>query len=138
MNLNIYEIRRYGTIVFLVISVVVVALFLYYSAQLVKDLSAQERARMQIWADATRELSAIGTSADQSAEVAPGHIDFLLSIIEENRTIPVLLTDDAGNIIMHRNFDLPEPVDSLMPFLLSDANRMFLEENSRDCAAPPT
>jgi Signal transduction histidine kinase len=128
VNLNIYEIRRYGTIVFLVISVVVVALFLYYSAQLVKDLSAQERARMQIWADATRELSAIGTSADQSAEVAPGHIDFLLSIIEENRTIPVLLTDDAGNIIMHRNFDLPEPVDSLMPFLLSDANRMFLEE----------
>ena len=126
MNLNIYETRRYGTIVFLVISVAVVALFLYYSSRLVADLSAQERARMQIWADATRELSTLGTSGDDG-EPSIGNVDFLLSIIEENRTIPVLLTDDRGNIIMHRNFDLPEPVDSVMPFFLSETNEMFLQ-----------
>lgn len=131
MNLNIYEIRRYGTIVFLVISVVVVALFLYYSSRLVQDLSAQERARMQIWADATRELSTLGTSGEDG-EPSMGNVDFLLSIIEENRTIPVLLTDDRGNIIMHRNFDLPEPVDSMMPFYLSKANETFLQNKLTD------
>lgn len=28
---------------------------------------------------------------------------------------------------MHRNFDLPEPVDSVMPFFLSETNEMFLQ-----------
>lgn len=78
---------------------------------------------MQIWADATREMVNIGTS-DESDGFAD--VDFLLSIIERNRTIPVLLTDDSGEIIMQRNFTLPEPADSLSVFSLSDANRKFL------------
>ncbi len=102
---------------------VVVGVFLFYSDSLVKDLSEQERERMQIWADATREMVNIGTS-DESDGFAD--VDFLLSIIERNRTIPVLLTDDSGEIIMQRNFTLPEPADSLSVFSLSDANRKFL------------
>lgn len=99
--MNIYEIRRYGTIAFLIISVMVVALFLYYSSSIVKDLAAQERARMQIWADATKQLSS-------NAELDDASITFLFSIIEANDNIPVLLTD-GKNITDQRNFTLPEP-----------------------------
>lgn len=99
---------RRGTLTFLAISVAVVAAFLYVSNMLVEDLSRQERARMQIWADATKEIVNLSSSSDGTG----GNIDFLLSIIEGNRNIPVLLVDDHANIIMHRNFDLPEPVDS--------------------------
>ena len=53
---NIYDIRRYGKIAFLVIAVIVVAIFLYFFNNLVKDLSQQERERMEIWANATKEL----------------------------------------------------------------------------------
>lgn len=102
---------------------VVVGVFLFYSDSLVKDLSEQERERMQIWADATREMVNLG-AADESAGQA--NVSFLLSIIERNRTIPVLLTDDNGEIIMQRNFALPDPVDSTSVFSLSDANRKFL------------
>ena len=122
MSINIYDIRRRGVIGFLLLSIVVVSLFLLYSDYLVKDLSEQERARMQIWADATREL-VNPTNPDSHGS---GNVDFLLSIIERNRTIPVLLTDDAGQIIMQRNFSLPDPSDSLSLFTLSDANISFL------------
>lgn len=115
------------------VAVAVVAMFLYYSNSLVRDLSAQERERMQIWADATREITNISTSGDDSG----ANIDFLLSIIERNRTIPVLLTDGSGNIINHRNFDLPEPVDSLNPLYISPANMEFLRSRLKVLSATP-
>lgn len=123
--MNLYDLRRWGTAVFLVAALALAAVFLYYSNLLIKDLSAQERERMQIWADATREIVNI-TSAEDFAPST--NFDFLLSIIEGNRNIPVLLTDDAGNIVNHRNFDLPEPIDSLNPLYISPANRAFLQK----------
>ncbi len=105
------------------VSIVVVGIFLYYSDSLVKDLSSQERDRMQIWADATREI--VNVSVEEEPD--PAMMDFLLSIIEENRNIPVLLTDSDGNILMHRNFALPQEADSLSPFTLSQRNMEFLK-----------
>ena len=134
MQLNIYEIRRYGTIMFMVVSLAVVGVFLYFSDSLVKDLSEQERSRMQIWADATREI--VKASADNSGG-ASSSIDFLLSIIEGNSNIPVLLTDDEGNIMMHRNFRLPEPVDSLSPLDISEKNLAFLKGKLDDMRHTP-
>ena len=101
---------------FLAVSLVLVAFFLHISNNLVDDLADQERERMEIWANATKAL----TSAQSS------DIDFYLSIIKNNNNIPVLLVDDNDNILMSRNFKMPEPVDSLTPDLLSDANRAFL------------
>lgn len=133
LSLNIYETRRYGTLLFLAVAIAVVAFFLYISNSLVADLSEQERARMQIWANATREIVSMG-NADEPA----GNIDFLLSIIEENRNIPLLLTDDAGNIINHRNFtDLPEPVDSMQPLYISPANMEFLRKKLASMSQTP-
>lgn len=134
MAKNIYDIRRRGIIGFLILSVVVVGVFLFYSDSLVKDLSIQERERMQIWADATKEMVNLGTADDGAGFT---DVDFLLSIIERNRTIPVLLTDDGGEIIMQRNFNLPEPIDSTSPFTLSEANRNFLIEKYENLRHTP-
>lgn len=120
MNLrNIYDSRRIWKIVLLAMSLVLVSVFIYFSNTLVKDLAKQERERMQIWADATRELV---TSTDTD-------VDFLLSIIEGNHTIPVLLVDDENNIIEQRNFKLPEPADSAkLTTEYSAVNKAFLEK----------
>lgn len=72
---------------------------------------------MQIWADATREIA-------RTTDFENANIDFLLSIIEANNNIPVLLTDAKGNILQQRNYSLPEPENSLD----SEANRQFLAE----------
>lgn len=116
---NIYEIRRRGTMAFMLATVLVVAAFLWISDRLVADLARQERARMQTWADATRQIAAADSGTD---------LDFLLSIIKGNHTIPVILVDDADNILDHLNFNLPEPTDSLPPWELSETNETFLRQ----------
>lgn len=137
--MNIYDIRRYSKIVFLIITAVVVIVFLRVSSGIITDLSTQERERMQIWADATQRIATItfesfesdfdesGVSATDDVD-ASDDIEFLLSIIRRNTTIPVLLADAEGNILDHRNFDLPDPVDSLNPLATTDANRAYLLE----------
>ena len=123
---NIYDINRYGKAVFLVVSVIVVALFVYFSNGLIEDLSQQERERMQIWADATKEI--IDTSnAAIDGEGGDVNVEFLLSIIEGNRNIPVLLVDDQDNILDKRNFDLPDKNDEF-----SLTNQQFLEQKLHD------
>lgn len=134
---KVYELlRRYGRSIFLVSAVAVVAFFLYVSDNLIRDLAIQERDRMEIWAEATKEIINIGSveSPDSDAPMLSTDIDFLLSIIERNTTIPVLLTDDDGNILQHRNFDLPEPIDSLNVLALSPRNEAFLRDKLRSLA----
>ena len=129
---NIYDSRRIWKVVFLVLSMVLVALFLYISNNLVKDLAVQERERMEIWANATQELATMGSGADMDDQGEPvttsaTDVDFLLSIIEANHNIPVLLVDDQDNILLHRNFRLPEPEDSLA-FEITPANMEYLNK----------
>ena len=118
MNLrNIYDSRRIWKMVLLAVSLILVAVFIYFSNTLVKDLAKQERERMEIWADATRELT---TSTETD-------VDFLFRIIHGNRNIPVLLVDEGDNIIEQRNFNLPEPADTAkMIDEYSAVNKTFL------------
>lgn len=119
MNIrNIYDSRRIWKFALVGVSLVLVAVFLYISNIFVKDLARQERERMEIWADATREL----TTNEE------GDIDFLMRIIEANHNIPVLLVDDEGNILSHRNFHLPEPIDTLNPMALTPGNEAYLQK----------
>lgn len=112
---------RYGRFLFLTTAAAVVAIFIYVSTGLVHDLSVQERQRMEIWADATREIVA---SFDSNSSV---DINFLLRIIESNTTIPVLLTDDDGNIIDKRNFNLSTNADGS----LTPESEAFLQKKLR-------
>ena len=130
MNLrNIYDSRRIWKIALILVSIVMVAGFLRISNNLVSDLAAQERDRMEIWADATKELAAMSNEPvpDENGVITTADIDFLFSIIERNHNIPVLLVDDADHILQYRNFSLPEPVDSLNPLDLSKENEQYLQ-----------
>ena len=109
---NIYDIRRYATAAFMLISVGIVVSFLYISNSIVKDLAAQERERMQIWADATKEI------------ITASDIEFPMSIITANSNIPVMLTDETSTIILDsRNFDLPNDNDPD-----AEVNHLFLQK----------
>lgn len=131
---NIYDKRRVWKMVFFIISLILAALFLLISNNLVEDLSEQERDRMEIWADATKEIAAgsMMDNIDSTGNMIPStggtNIGFLLSIIEGNRNIPVLLVDNKNNILLHRNFQLPEPVDSFAPYYISPLNEIFLKK----------
>lgn len=129
MKFNIYDKRKLWKWIFLFLSVVLVGFFLIVSNNLVNDLAKQERERMEIWANATKALATAPMSTDDNGmAMQSGDIDFYLGIIEKNNNIPVLLVDEDNNILMHRNFDLPEPVDTLNPMTLSPANETFLQD----------
>lgn len=130
--------KTYGKAIFLLIVAGVVALFLYVSHILTHDLAAQERQRMEIWAEATKQIiqmSSLDTESDSTPVV---NVDFPLHIIERNNSIPVLLVDDYGNIMQQRNFNrLPEPLDPERPLYLSPANERYLREKLRELSATP-
>ncbi len=120
---NIYDSRRIWKIALIAGAIVLAALFILLSNKMVRDLAEQERERMEIWADATRELATMGSDPEAPAT----DVDFLLRIIEANHNIPVLLVDDKGEILQHRNFRLPEPEDSLT-FEITPTNMAFLQK----------
>ena len=80
---------------------------------------------MEIWADATKQLA---STSNGSEGMPDQQINFLLSIIERNHTIPVMLVDENDEILLHRNFRLPEAIDSVSPWEISEANMNYLKE----------
>ncbi len=127
---NIYDSRRIWKVVLLAVAALLMGVFIYISNSLVKDLAQQERDRMEIWANATKELASMGNEAatDSTAPIVQTDVDFLLNIIERNHNIPVLLVDQNDSILLNRNFRLPEPVDSLSPYQISPRNMEFLKD----------
>ena len=120
---SIYDARRIWKVAIFIVALLLVVSFLAISNKLVKDLARQERERMEIWADATKQLASSSTGEGGMPE---SQINFLLSIIERNHTIPVLLTDASDEILLHRNFRLPEPIDSASPWVTSEENMQYL------------
>ncbi len=82
-------------------AVIIAASTLFISNYLVKDLANEERKKMELWAEATRQLA-------QSAE--DGNMGIILKILQDNTTIPIILCDKQGNILSHTNIDLSADV----------------------------
>ena len=90
------DIRRIKVI--LVISAVIIAVAsLYFSHRLVKDLSMEERLKMEVWAEAMRAFSV----ADENVD-----LNLVLKVLNANNTIPVIVSDAEGNIQTYRNIEI--------------------------------
>ena len=84
--------------ILLVVSAIVIAVAsLVVSHYLVKDLAMEERAKMGVWAEAMRSLNL----ADENTD-----LNLVLKVIDENHTIPVVVTDNQGNVQTFRNIKL--------------------------------
>lgn len=93
------KIFRYKTFwkSFLLLFAVIVGIgSLVYTEFLVTKLKAEERKNVQLWAEAIRLISVSDASQN---------LDFPYSIIANNTTVPVILTDESDSIISTRNFD---------------------------------
>jgi hypothetical protein len=69
---------------------------LVYTGSLVEKLKIEERKNVELWAEALKRISLPETSQN---------LDFFSSIIENNKTIPVILTDETDSIISTGNFN---------------------------------
>ena len=71
---------------------------------LVKELKNEEREKIELWADATKQLVGISGEGDYSLAI---------KVISENNNIPVILVDDCDSILESRNFQIHSKIDSL-------------------------
>lgn len=113
------------------ISAIAVIIFVLISNNLVKELGEQERERMDIWAQATQRLAKANVDSD---------FEFLLAIISQNNSIPVLICDKNFNISEFRNFSLPDKRDNDKQLWseLSDRNRKWLSYRLHKAVGPYT
>ena len=111
--------HRSGKLIVILISAIAVVGFLLISNNLIKELAMQERDRMDIWAHATERLAQTDVDSD---------VEFLLGIIAQNNSIPVLITDSNFNISEFRNFRLPDKRDADKNLFseLSPRNQQYL------------
>ena len=79
------------------IALLVVSFSLYISHSLVEDLAAEERVKMELWAEAMKNLQ----NADMNADLS-----MVLNVLNANNTIPVIVTDQHDVVQLHRNIEL--------------------------------
>ncbi len=88
---------RQVKIVLVIMAVLIALLSLGISHYLVRDLSREEGQKMEIWAEAMRSLS----NADEHTD-----LNLVLTVMNGNVTIPVIVVDNVGLIQTYRNLKI--------------------------------
>lgn len=96
---------RQVKIILVVAAVIIAVASLLVSHFLVRDLSIEERHRMEVWAEALHALN----EADETTDVS-----LVLSVMEGNNTIPVIVVNSEGDIDDFRNIkDIDDRQESM-------------------------
>ena len=96
---------RQVKIILVVAAVIIAVASLLVSHFLVRDLSIEERHRMEVWAQALHALN----EADETTDVS-----LVLSVMEGNNTIPVIVVNSEGDIDDFRNIkDIDDNQESM-------------------------
>jgi len=95
--LNIYSKKQNWKIILLGIALVIGVLTFVITNNLAKKLSVEERKKVELWALGMRQISALDNDEK--------NYTFILEVIKNNETVPVILTDKDGNIKAVRNLN---------------------------------
>ncbi|MEN9522596.1 MAG: hypothetical protein RL065_973 [Bacteroidota bacterium] len=93
--MNNYAFYNRFRIALLIAALLIVITSLWYTNLLAKKLSAEERNRMEQLANTYEHLNTAGDNTD---------IGFIINIIQRNKTIPLVLTDEKKQIQGCKNF----------------------------------
>ena len=104
INSDIYSQKQRWKIGLILVALLIGGLSLSYTSKLVNKLADEERKKVELWAEGTRIL------ADPTGDA--GGLGFILEVIKNNETVPVILADENNNIISYRNLDSLRALDS--------------------------
>lgn len=124
---NIYSRKQRWKMLLFVLALCIVGVSLAYTKTLVDKIASEERSKVEIWADAVQKRSALVNYTShlfkklQSGErkkvdlyieatkylARPDvtEVSFALNVLNENTTVPVILTNEKGEITSHRNIE---------------------------------
>ena len=110
---RLFEVSQRLKLLFIIVAIAIISASTYFTNQLAKALSIEEQKKVELWAEATHQL----IIADETT-----NIEFISSIIEENTSIPVIMTDANDNMLFARNFN--EPKANLNRFYKNEIKRL--------------
>jgi len=132
-------------------AVLIIAASLWYTNVIVQKIAAEERTKVQLWAEAIQNKASLvnytgelfqkisdeernkielWAEANKRAATSNDHNDltFYLDILSRNTTIPVIVIDEQENIVNNRNFDIPADIDTTQ-FLIDELALMKDSDN---------
>lgn len=125
--MNLYSRKQKWKWALFIVAMLIVFTSLWYTNHLVNDIKNDEKKKVRLWAEAVQkkaglvkftndlfqklqieerkkaELYALATK--QLSEDVFSVSEFVLKVLQDNTTVPVILTDNEGNITASRNFD---------------------------------
>ena len=110
---------RQVKIALVVAAVIISVVSLLISNFLVKDLQKEERVRMEIWAQALRSLN----TADEDTDLT-----LVLSVLEGNNTIPVIVLNKQGEIYDFRNIEDSSSVSTYVKTMKSKGDTIVVDD----------
>ena len=102
--MNIYSKKQNWKIILLGVALVIGVLTFVITNNLAQKLSIEERKKVELWALGMRQISALDNDEK--------NYTFILEVIKNNETVPVILTDKDGNIKAVRNLKAEKENDS--------------------------
>jgi len=127
MKFSVYDKKETLKYILVFIAIIIVVVFYALSQRLTSVIEAEEKYKVELWAEATREISLIDINTD---------IIFLQKVIGGNTTIPVILADTSYNVLSYRNLPLqnysPEDLKLLAKDFASKNNPIVIDMPSGD------
>ena len=126
---KIREFKRIRTVL-IIVAVIIAFISLFVSQSLVKDLSREEHSKMELFAQAYRFFN----DADENTDLS-----LVLSVITGNKTIPVIVVDETGDVRSYLNIEIHK-VDTLAYLnscvehmrSLGNSIKIYYDENDPD------
>ncbi len=95
--MNIYSKKQKWKFLLLVVAIIIGVSTFLITNNLAQKLAVEERKKVELWALGMRQLSALDNEEKDYT--------FILEVIKNNETVPVILTNKEGQIISSRNLD---------------------------------
>ena len=146
---NIYSNKQRWKLLLFGAALLFVALSLWYTKSLVDKIAEEERSKVEIWAEAVKKRSALVQYTSQLfdklqsgerkkvelyleatkylARPDISDVSFALNVLNDNTTVPVILTNEKGDITSHRNIAIPRGEDEkqYLRKVLSEMNDQY-------------
>ena len=105
--MNIYNKKQRWNLILAMLAICISLLSLFVTNYLVNELKKEERKKIGIWAEATKQLG-------KETENINDYYSLALKITQSNQNIPVILINESDSILETKNIDFFSRKDSLV------------------------
>jgi K+-sensing histidine kinase KdpD len=108
--LDIYLKRRRGKILLLITAILIGVSSLLYTNWITNKMAQEERKKVELWAEATKELidAGIEVTSPEMGQLNTNYLNFLTMVATQNTTIPIIIIEKDGSFNIDANIKYSE------------------------------